>query len=154
MGHTQGLCRKKCQIHGKANIGKNNTAAEGPQTKARNTVIEGHQAKSGNKERAQWIAKPNGDAHQNEVTPKHILQKPEAGVDDSTKQAFLRAGLISNVENGTSTDKSPTSVGTQNKDRPEEYSSREEHHNMQEDELGLKVTYKIACKIWWERSYI
>lgn len=45
--------------------------------------------------------------------PREILKKPESGVDAETKQALLKAGLLSDSENDLSSQKKEKPVSTE-----------------------------------------
>lgn len=98
LGHTQGLCRKKRQAHGKATVDTNKSPQEVPQTKP------------GTKEKAQWIAKPKEDSTRKEDTPNTILKKPESGVDAATRQVLAQAGLVTESDSEDSIHGTPNQV--------------------------------------------
>lgn len=104
LGHTVGLCPKKCQAQGKAPMATTTTETQ-----------EAIPSKTNPKERSQWMAKPkDGNVPKEHPTennnPKVILKQPEEGVTAVTRQALRNAGLLSEEESESQNIGTPISV--------------------------------------------
>lgn len=105
LGHTVGLCRKKQQIQGKAIVeekGKTQTG-EAPREKWVTKTSRKNNSNPGknNAHTEKEITHPS----QNNSTPREILQRPQDGITDATRQALTNAGLISDPTCSHNSDK-------------------------------------------------